>query len=93
MKKNILSLGLGLCLMLALSVSASAAEYTFEGVENKEFYHSTSYSAMYGSNYNSGGINVSDYARSELPYGVLSNTSVGAMERVRILESNGYNYN
>lgn len=37
MKKNILSLGLGLCLMLALSVSTSAAEYTFEGVENKEF--------------------------------------------------------
>ena len=90
MKKNILSLGLGLCLTLALSISASAAEYTFEGVENKEFYHSTSYSAMYGSNYNYGGINVSDYARSELPYGVLSNTSVGAMERVRILESNGY---
>lgn len=64
MKKNILSLGLGLCLTLALSIGASAAEYTFEGVENKEFYHSTSYSAMYGSSYNYGGINVSDYTQA-----------------------------
>lgn len=90
MKNNILSLGIGLCLMLALSVSASATEYTFNGVENKEFYHSTSYATKYGSAYNYGGINVTDYESPELPYGVLSNTSVGAMERLRVLESNSY---
>ena len=88
--RKILSLGIGLCLMLALSVSASAADYNFDGVDSAEYYPSTNYDTIYGSAYNYGSKNVVDYEWPELPYGVVSNTSIGAMERVRVLDSNGY---
>lgn len=89
-RKNIFGLALGLCLMLSMSVSASAADYTFDGVESEEYYPSTNYDAVYGSAYNYGGKNAVDYEWPELPYGVVSNTSTGVMERVRVLDSNGY---
>lgn len=88
--RHLLTLCLGLCLILALSVSASAADYNFDGVESAEYYPSTNYDAVYGSAYNYGGKNAVDYEWPELPYGVVSNTSIGVMERVRVLDSNGY---
>ena len=88
--RKILSLGVGLCLMLALSASASAADYTFDGVDGTDYYGATNYESAYGSAYNYGGKNAVDFAIPDLPYGVVSNTSIGAMERVRVLDSNGY---
>lgn len=87
---KIRNFALGLCLLLAMSVSASAADYTFAGVESEEYYPATNYDSIYGSAYNYGGKNVVDYEWPDLPYGVVSNTSIGAMERVRVLDSNGY---
>ena len=89
-RRKILSLGIGLCLMLSLAVNASAADYTFDGVDGADYYGSTDYESAYGSAYNYGGKNAVDYEIPELPYGVVSNTSIGAMERVRVLDSNGY---
>ena len=88
--RKILSLGVGLCLMLALSASASAADYTFDGVDGTDYYGATNSESAYGSAYNDGGKNAVDFAIPDLPYGVVSNTSIGAMERVRVLDSNGY---
>ena len=42
------------------------------------------YDEVYGSRYNYGGKNVSDYQIPELPYGTYSNTSIGVMEKVRL---------
>ncbi len=87
---HFLNLCLGLSMALALSVCASAADYDFDGVDDSEYYPSTNYDAVYGCAYNYGGKNAVDYDYPDLPYGVVSNTSVGAMERVRVLDSNGY---
>ncbi len=46
--------------MAVLSVSAFAANYSFEGVENTEYYPSTSYEDAYGAAYNYGGPNLAD---------------------------------
>lgn len=75
---------LAVAAMLAVSVCASALEYTYDGVEETEYYPSTSYESTYGAQYNYGGQNAVDFEIPELPYGVYSNTSVGCMEKVRI---------
>ena len=55
-------------MMAALAVQASALEYTFEGPESDDYYKSTGYEDIYGSQYNYGGANVVDYASTpELP--------------------------
>lgn len=71
-------------LALALPVSANAADYSFKGAAPPEYYSSTSYEDVYGSQYNYGGRNLTDYQTVELPYGVYSNTSIGVMEQVRL---------
>ena len=88
--RNILNLGIGLCLMFGLAANAAAADYTFEGAEKTSYYPSTGYEAAYGSAYNYGGRNVIDYEIPDLAFGVRSNTSVGPMEQIRVLDSNGY---
>ena len=75
---------LALGLTLAAPARANAADYNFKGAAAPEYYPSTSYEDVYGSRYNYGGKNVSDYQVADLPYGVYSNTSIGIMEKVRL---------
>ena len=56
---------------------------TFDGVDGTDCYGATSYESAY----NYGGKNAADFAIPDLPYGVVSNTSIGAMERVRVIWS------
>ena len=80
----VLTLAATTAVFAALAVSAGAMEYTFEGVPETEYYPSTNYEDAYGSRYNYGGSNAVDYVRPELPYGHPSNTSIGAMEKVKL---------
>ena len=68
--------------LLSLSVSASAADYSFETDGTPEYYPSTSYEEVYGSQYNYGGKNLVDYQVPELPYGTMSTTQTGVMEKI-----------
>ncbi len=70
--------------MLAVSASAAGLEYGFDGVAQPEYYGETSYEDTYGSQYNYGGINAVDYDLPEPDYGTVSNTSIGAMEKLRL---------
>ena len=68
--------------LLALSPSAyAAADYSFTTDAPQDYYKSTSYEDIYGSQYNYGGRNVVDYQIPELEYGVQSTTMTGVMER------------
>ncbi len=68
--------------LVALSPSAyAAADYSFETTAPQDYYKSTSYEDVYGSQYNYGGKNVVDYQIPELEYGVQSTTMTGVMER------------
>ena len=82
-KKRWFVTALTACLTLSLGICVEALEYDFDGVEDTEYYPSTSYESLYGAKYNYGGSNATDYQWPALPYGVSSNTSVGCMEKVR----------
>lgn len=80
--KKFFSLTLTLAAMLSvMAVSAQAADYSFETDGTPEYYPSSSYEDVYGSRYNYGGSNLTDYQVPELPYGVLSTTQTGIMEK------------
>ena len=68
-------------MLSALVVSANAADYSFTTEAPQDYYKSTSYEDVYGSQYNYGGKNVVDYQVPELEYGVQSTTMTGVMER------------
>ena len=68
-------------MLSALVVSASAADYSFTTDAPQDYYKSTSYEDIYGSQYNYGGKNVVDYQIPELEYGLQSTTMTGVMER------------
>lgn len=84
MKRKLLFLSAVLTLALSLSICANAADYSFDGIASAEYYPSTGYESIYGSRYNYGSTNVIDYQYPELPFGVVSTTSVGVMEKVRL---------
>lgn len=65
-----------------LTVSASAADYSFTTTAPADYYDSTSYEEVYGSQYNYGGHNIVDYQIPELPYGSFSTTQTGVMEKI-----------
>ena len=68
--------------LLALAPSAhAAADYSFETTAPQDYYKSTSYEDVYGSQYSYGGKNVVDYQIPELEYGRPSTTMTGVMER------------
>ena len=67
--------------LFALPSTAQAADYSFETQAPSDYYGSTSYEDIYGSQYNYGGPNVVDYQVPELEYGVLSTTQTGIMEK------------
>ena len=75
--------GLALSAVTALSMAtpAFASDYSFTTTPPQDYYGSTSYEDIYGSQYNYGGKNVVDYQVPELEYGVQSTTMTGVMER------------
>ncbi len=80
--KKLLSLTMLLAgLISTMAVSAQAADYTFTTDGTPEYYPSSSYEDVYGSSYNYGGKNLVDYEIPELPYGTLSTTQTGIMEK------------
>lgn len=78
----ILCMALTAVSLISLSVSASAADYSFETDGTPEYYPSTSYEEVYGSQYNYGSKNLVDYQVPELPYGTMSTTQIGVMEKI-----------
>lgn len=71
-----------LILLVALTFPASAIDYRIETTGVSDYYPSTSYDEIVGSQYNYGGANVVDFQTPELEYGVFSTTQTGVMERV-----------
>lgn len=68
-------------LLCVLPVSAQAADDTFRTGAPADYYGSTSYEEVYGSQYNYGGLNAADFQTVDLPYGSSSMTQAGVMEK------------
>jgi len=72
-------------MLSALVVSAGAVDYSFTTDAPQDYYGSTSYEDIVGSQYNYGGKNIVDYQVPELEYGIQSTTMTGVMERTILL--------
>ncbi len=70
--------------LMALAPSAQAADYSFATTAPQDYYKSTSYEDVYGSQYNYGGRNVVDYQLPALEYGLQCTTMTGVMERTTL---------
>ena len=79
--RKITNLALAAAAALMLTVPAFASDYSFTTDAPQDYYGSTSYEDVYGSQYNYGGKNVVDFQIPELEYGVQSTTMIGVMER------------
>ena len=79
--RKITGLLLSAAAALSMTVPAFASDYSFTTDAPQDYYGSTSYEDVYGSQYNYGGKNVVDYQAPELEYGVQSTTLTGVMER------------
>ncbi len=79
--RKITKLALAAAAALMLTVPAFATDYSFTTDAPQDYYGSTSYEDVYGSQYNYGGKNVVDFQIPELEYGVQSTTMIGVMER------------
>lgn len=80
-KNNIPKICLTAALCALLGSGASAADYNFVTDAPQNYYKSSSYEDVYGSQYNYGGKNIVDFQIPELEYGVQSTTMTGVMER------------
>ncbi len=80
MKWNRWIAGLALSASL-LALPAQAVDYDFKTNAPQDYYRSSSYEDIYGSQYNYGGRNLVDYKIPELEYGCASTTQTGVMER------------
>ena len=78
--KKMLALALAMSMALSLTAPAFAADYSYTTTAPQDYYKSTSYEDIYGSQYNYGGPNVVDFQIPELEYGILSTTQTGVME-------------
>ena len=78
---KIASLALSAVAALSMVAPAFASDYSFTTTAPQDYYGSTSYEDIYGSQYNYGGRNVVDYDVPELEYGLQSTTMTGVMER------------
>ena len=78
---KIAGLALSAVAALAMTATAFASDYSFTTMAPQDYYNSTSYEDVYGSQYNYGGRNVADYDVPEPEYGILSTTMTGVMER------------
>lgn len=81
MKKICMMTLLTAAMLSLLAVGAQAADYDIETDGTPEYYGSTSYADVYGSQYNYAGKNTVDYQAPELEYGTLSTTQTGVMEK------------
>lgn len=81
MKRMCMMTLLTAAMLSMLAVGAQAADYDFETDGTPEYYGSTSYADVYGSQYNYAGKNAVDYQTPELQYGTLSTTQTGVMEK------------
>ena len=70
-----------LAMTMLLSAGASAADYSFNGAAKTDYYQSSSYEDVYGSQYNYAGRNIVDYQLPEPEYGLFSTTQTGVMEK------------
>ena len=68
-------------LSLFFAVDTHAVDYFFSSSGTQDYYPSTSYEDIYGSQYHYGGANVVDYQDAVLLYGNPSTTQIGVMER------------
>lgn len=82
MRKLLSTLMATMAMLSVLTVGASAADYSFSTDAPADYYGSTSYEEVYGSQYNYGGPNVVDYQIPELEYGAFSTTQTGVMEKI-----------
>lgn len=82
--KYLLGIVLTLGAVFSLPVYAQAADYHFLTEAPGDYYPSSSYEDVYGSQYNYGGPNLADYQIPELEFGVLSTTQTGMMEKARL---------
>ena len=81
MKKFLTASLLMAALTSLLTVGAQAADYSFQTDQTPDYYASTNYEEVYGSEYNYGRPNKVDYELPELLYGNLSTTQTGVMEK------------
>ncbi len=79
--RKIGGLALSVMMVLSMTVPALATDYSFTTDAPQDYYGSTSYEDVYGSQYNYGSKNVVDYQIPELEYGIQSTTMTGVMER------------
>ena len=68
--KHLLSMVLMISAVLSLPVQAQAADYHFTTEAPDDYYPSSSYEDIYGSQYNYGGHNIMDFQIPELEYGI-----------------------
>ena len=66
-KKNFYGLALSVLMLAALPTTALAADYSFTTTAPQDFYKSTSYEDIHGSQYNYGGRNAVDMVSRALP--------------------------
>ena len=92
LRKQLACMVLTTVTLFSLSVSASALDYSFKDEELPEYYASTSYEDIYGSQYNYSGPNVVDYQIPELEYGSFSATQTGIMEKAHLPGLQEYRY-
>ena len=78
---KIAALALSAVAALSITAPAFAADYSYTTKAPQDYYGSTSYEDVYGSQYNYGGRNAVDYDVPELEYGRMSTTMTGVMER------------
>ena len=79
--RKIAGLALSAAMALSMTAPAFASDYSFTTTAPQDYYGSTSYEDIYGSQYNYGGRNAVDYDVPELEYGRFSTTMTGVMER------------
>ena len=78
---KIAALALSAVAALSMTAPAFAADYSYTTKAPQDYYGSTSYEDVYGSQYNYGGRNAVDYDVPELEYDRPSTTMTGVMER------------
>ena len=78
---KIAALALSAVAALSMTAPAFAADYSYTTKAPQDYYGSTSYEDVYGSQYNYGGRNAVDYDVPELEYGRMSTIMTGVMER------------
>lgn len=83
-KRLMLGTAMAAGILMATTVCAAAADYSFSTGAPAGYYGSTVYEEVYGSRYNYGGINLTDYDVPELVYGSFSTTQTGIMEQTSL---------